>query len=72
MIDLTTLSFLRIKSLLDTPGKCEVFSRYTPLITEKKVLPEKLLEILVKNKKDAEGKGIERALNILFEEQSRV
>ena len=37
-----------------------------------KVLPEKLLEILVKNKKDAEGKGIERALNILFEEQSRV
>ena len=71
MIDLTTLSFKNQESS-GYSRKMRSIQQVHPLITEKKVLPEKLLEILVKNKKDAEGKGIERALNILFEEQSRV
>jgi len=48
MIDLTTISLLRIKGLLNTPEKCEIFHRYTPLIVEKQISPKKILDILTR------------------------
>lgn len=69
MIDLTTLSHLRIKSFIDTPEKCEILHRYTPLIYQRGIPLEEIAKILVKNKgKDAEGKGIGEALKNLFGE----
>ena len=67
MIDLTTISLLRVKSLIDTPEKCEIFRRYTPLFAERATPPEKILEILTKNKgSGSEEKGIEKDLQDLF------
>ena len=67
MIDLTTLSLLRIKSLINTPEKCEIFSRYTPLLVEKGISSEEILGILTKNKGwDSEEKGIEKDLQDLL------
>ena len=67
MIDLTTISFLRIKSLINTPEKCEIFSRYTPLLVEKGISPEKILEILTKSE---EEKDLEETLKNLFGEKA--
>ena len=67
MIDLTTISLLRVKSLIDTPEKCEIFHRYTPLIYQREIPLEKIAEILVENKgKDSEEKSIEEVLKNLF------
>lgn len=66
MIDLTTISLLRIKSFINTPEKCEIFRRYTPLLVEKGISSEEILGILTENQgRGSEGKDIEEALKNL-------
>ncbi|OGI98988.1 hypothetical protein A3H53_01090 [Candidatus Nomurabacteria bacterium RIFCSPLOWO2_02_FULL_40_10] len=67
MIDLTTISLLRIKSLINTPEKCEIFHRYTPLLVKKGISPKEILGILTKSK---EEKDLEETLKNLFGEKA--
>lgn len=63
MIDLTTLTNLRIKSLINTPERCEIFSKYTPLLIRKGISPEEILGILTENKEG--NSALEEALKNL-------